>query len=66
MYQEMFLNCPVQVYKTNAKEYKKTKTFVENMLKKEECGNKMKDMFLLDPSFWTEEDCEIEDAEDDQ
>ena len=66
MYQEMFLNCPVQVYKTNAKEYKKTKTFVENMLKKEECGNKMKDMFLLDPSFWMGTAAEVEDGEYDQ
>lgn len=51
----MFLNCPVQVTKKHEKEFKETKTFVETMMKKEECGYKFKTKYLLDPSFWSGE-----------
>ena len=66
IYQEMFLNCPSQVSKTNEKEYKTTKRFVENKMKKEECGSKVEDKFLLDLDFWMGTAVEVEDAEDDQ
>ena len=67
IHQEMYLSCPAQVYKTNEKEYKNTKTFVQNKIKKQECGAVVKQKFLLDPSFWMRKGKSVEEnGEDDE
>ena len=52
MKQVNFMNCPEKIYETNAETYEKIKRFAVSVLKAGECGQMVKDFFLIDDMFW--------------